>query len=195
MEECATVRLQIESRTRRTEGRSCFDVSVWGCSGNERRVYRLLPTRPSRFTTPINNLSVRRTIGQHVILFHRFSDLTDELFIDVGAREGGPSVEKEKTKKVQNGSCSFFFFSPLTSISSALSTERGLPGADKSPVICQASPPRPALLFSCILLSVIESANSEKLVSIWTRSSTGETHSTAGFCRRWATRSDPRCSG
>lgn len=110
-----------------------------------------------------------------MILFHRFLDLTDELFIDVGAREGRASVEREKTKKVQNGSCSSFFLSPLTSISPALSTERGLPGADKSPVICQPSPPRPALLFSRILLSVIESANSEKLLSIWTQSSTCET--------------------
>lgn len=75
----------------------------------------------------------------------------------------------------------FFLFSPPPSISSALSTsaERELPGADKSPVICQTSPPCPALLFSCILLSVIESANSEKLVSIWIQSSTCETHSMA----------------
>lgn len=174
------VRLQIESRTRRTGTRSCSDVSVWRCSGNERGVHRLLPTLPSRFTTPINYLSVRHSIRQHMILFHRFLDLTDELFIDVGAREGRASAGGEKTKKVQNGSCPFFF-SPLTSIRPALSTERGLPGADKSPVICQPPPPRPALLLSCILLSVIESANSEKLLSIWTASSTCETHTTADF--------------
>lgn len=135
-----------------------------------------------------------------MILFHRFLDLTDELFIDVlplvqeqlGVGEG---VDREKDK--ESSKCImhrpeymsrlllqkvfFFLFSPPPSISPALSTsaERELPGADKSPVICQTSPPCPALLFSCILLSVIESANSEKLVSIWIQSSTCETHSMA----------------
>lgn len=40
-----------------------------------------------------------------MILFHRFLDLTDELFIDVlplVQEKGGEGVEKEKTKKVQN---------------------------------------------------------------------------------------------
>lgn len=103
----------------------------------------------------------------------------------------------KRTKKVQNVSCTCLYtwtlsppkgvFFPLTYISPALSTsaEWELPGADKSPVICQTSPPCPALLFSCILLSVIESTNSEKLLSIWIQSSTCETHSMADFFFPW----------
>lgn len=90
--------------------------------------------------------------------------------------------DKESSKWIQPVYMKgFFSLPPLTSISPALSTERELPGADKSPVICQTSPPCPALLFPCILLSVIESANSEKLLSIWIQSSTCETHSTADW--------------
>lgn len=40
-----------------------------------------------------------------MILFHRFLDLTDELFIDVlplVQEKGGEGVEKEKTKRVKN---------------------------------------------------------------------------------------------
>ena len=64
----------------RTETESCFDVSVWMCVGNKqgpRDSIRLLIVE-SCFTTLINNLSVKHTIGQQMILFHRFLDLTDE---------------------------------------------------------------------------------------------------------------------
>ncbi len=85
-----------------------------------------------------------------------------------------------------------FVIFPPNHISSALSAsaEWELPGADKSPVICQTSPRCPPLLFFCILLSVIESANSEKLFSIWTRPRVCGTHSMADFS---ATHSWPRC--
>lgn len=157
----------------------------------------MLPTPRSRFTTLINNLSVKHIIEQQLILFHRFfgRDLTDELFIDVGAGGGGERFcrkgkDKESSKwnlapSFPQGFCRRLVGGknpPLTSISPTLSTERELPGADKSPVICQTSPSCPALPFSCILLSVIESANSEKLLSIWTQSSTCETQYGRFFC-------------
>lgn len=65
--------------------------------------YWLLPTLESCFTTLINNLSVKHIIGQQMILFHRFLDLTDELFNDVLplVQIEGECVEKEKTKKFQ----------------------------------------------------------------------------------------------
>lgn len=84
------IRLEVEDRNQKP---------CWRLSLDERRRrakglgipsgYRSLPTLRSRFTTLINNLSVKHTIGQQMILFHRFLDLTDELFIGVGAREGG----------------------------------------------------------------------------------------------------------
>lgn len=51
-----------------------------------------------------------------MMLFHRFLDLTDELFIDAGAREGGERVLKGKRQRklkmdparIREG----FFFSP-----------------------------------------------------------------------------------
>lgn len=111
-------------------------------------------------------------------------------------RSGERVLKRKKTKKFQHvsytrpvcmSSFSFkrvsysfynFFFS-RAHISSTLSTsaEWELPGADKSPVICQTSPACPVLLFSCILLSVIES---EKL-SIWIQSRNCEKHSMAAF--------------
>lgn len=73
----------------------------------------------------------------------------------------------------------------LTYISSALSTSADweVPRVHLSPVICQTPPPCLVLLFSCIRLSIIEPANSEKLLSIWIWiwSSTCETHRL--FCR------------
>lgn len=97
----------------RIETKSCFDVSVWMCIANKpgpRDSIRLLivPTLQSCFTTLINKLSVKHTIGQQMILFHRFLDLTDELFTDVlplvqrrrRGRRG--DAEEEKTKKFQN---------------------------------------------------------------------------------------------
>lgn len=66
-----------------------FDVSVWMCVGNKRgprdsiRLLIVTNAHESCFTTLINNLSVKHTIGQQMILFHRFLDWTDELFIDV----------------------------------------------------------------------------------------------------------------
>lgn len=85
--------------------------------------YRLLPTLQSRFTTLINNLSVKHIIQQQMILFHRFfwgGDLTDELFIDVGARGGGERLLKGKRQrkfKMDPAPSQFlfqkvFFFSP-----------------------------------------------------------------------------------
>src|SRR4029434_7026718 len=44
--------------------------------------YRLLPTLKSCFSIVINNLTVKYSIRQQMILFHRFLDLTVELFID-----------------------------------------------------------------------------------------------------------------
>lgn len=111
--------------------------------------YWLLPTLKSCFTTLINNLSVKHTIGQQMILFHRFLDLTDELFIgvlplvqDKRGRGCWKGKDKESSKFIihkpvyMNGLSLkgfFFFFSP-TYISPALSTsaEWELPGADKS---------------------------------------------------------------
>lgn len=47
-----------------------------------------------------------------MILFHRFLDLTDELFSDVlplVQKNGGEGVEKEKTKESQNVSCTSLY--------------------------------------------------------------------------------------
>lgn len=169
--------------------------------------YWSLPMLKSCFTTLINNLSVKHTIGQQMILFHRFSDLMNYSLTLYPRCWSGERLLKRKRQRNFNMyhtqarvherflfQKDFFFFcsffSPLspTHISSTLSTsaEWELPGADKSPVICQTSPACPVLLFSCILLSVIES---EKL-SIWIRSSTCEKHSMASFfsCQRcWIT--------
>lgn len=60
----------------------------------------IVPTLESCFTTFINKLSVKHTIGQQMISFHGFLDLTDELFTDVVQKKRRGGVEKEKTKKI-----------------------------------------------------------------------------------------------
>lgn len=94
--------------------KSFFDVSVWMCVGNRRgprdsiRLLIVTNAHESCFTTLINNLSVKHTIEQQMILFHRFLDWTDELFIDVlplvqeeVGQGGGVQRRKKKQKTKQ----------------------------------------------------------------------------------------------
>lgn len=114
------------------------------CVGNKRgprdsiRLLIVTNAHESCFTTLINNLSVKHTIGQQMILFHRFLDWTDELFIDVlplvqekvgwGCWKGKKKQNKEISKQIVHNLYTQLISLPivfLTYISSSLSTSAG----------------------------------------------------------------------
>lgn len=111
-------------------------------------------------------------------------------------RRGGEGVEKEETKKVQNVSHTshmngfsskrfFFLFVFSTNLHQPRFVNISWVRTPRGRQISCNLPDLPSMSGTVVFLypsvSVIESANSEKLLSIWIQSSTCETHSMADF--------------